>query len=81
VCSSDLEYDSFKNEVQILTKEQHAQFVNFEDLVPTDLWGSKDGTTLGEKTELDFMHFQAGGHSLLANEVVKHLIEPKRVAP
>jgi hypothetical protein len=75
------EYDSFKNEVQILAKEQHAQFVNFEDLVPADLWGSKGGTTLGEKTELDFMHFQAGGHSLLANEVVKHLIQPKRVAP
>ncbi len=75
------EYDSFKNEVQMLTKELHAQFVNFEDLVPADLWGSKGGTTLGEKTELDFMHFQAGGHTLLANEVVKHLIQAKRVTP
>jgi lysophospholipase L1-like esterase len=75
------EYDSFKNEVQMLTKELHAQFVNFEDLVPADLWGSKGGTTIGEKTELDFMHFQAGGHTLLANEVVKHLIQAKRVTP
>ncbi len=75
------EYDSFKNEVQMLTKELHVQFVNFEDLVPADLWGSKGGTTLGEKTELDFMHFQAGGHTLLANEVVKHLIQAKRVTP
>lgn len=75
------EYDSFKNEVQMLSKEQHAQFVNFEDLVPADLWGSKGATTLGEKTELDFMHFQAGGHILLANEVVKHLIQAKRVTP
>lgn len=75
------EYDSFKNELQILAKEQHAQLVNLENLVPAHLWGNKDGTTLAEKIELDFMHFQADGHTLLANEVVKYLIQPKRVAP
>ncbi len=75
------EYDHFKNEVQILAKEQNAQLVNFENLVPPHLWGSKGATTLGEQSELDFMHFQAGGHTLLANEVVKHLTQPKRVTP
>lgn len=75
------EYDRFKNEVQILTGEQGAKFVNFENLVPPHLWGGKDGTTLGEKTELDFMHFQADGHILLANEMVKYLIHAKRASP
>lgn len=75
------EYEGFKNDVQILAKEQRAQFANFENVVPPHLWGSKGGTTIGQQSELDFMHFQAGGHTLLADEVVKHLIQPKRATP
>lgn len=75
------EYESFKNEVQILAREHGVRFADFENLVPSDLWGKKGGTTLDKQLELDFMHFQAGGHALLANEVVKHLIQSKRVAP
>jgi hypothetical protein len=73
------EYESFKKEVRTLVKEHDAKFANFENLVPAELWGSKGGTTLGEKPEIDFMHFQAGGHTLLANEVVKQLLNAKRV--
>lgn len=75
------EYDNFKKEIELLTKEHHAQFVNFENLVPAHFWGSKGGTRLSEQAEIDFMHFQAGGHTLLANEVVKRLIYSKRVNP
>ncbi len=75
------EYDNFKRDIELLTKEHHAQFVNFENLVPAHFWGSKGGTRLSKQAEIDFMHFQAGGHTLLANEVVKHLIYSKRVNP
>lgn len=72
------EYENFKQEVQTLVKEHDAKFANFENLVPAELWGSKGGTTLGEESEIDFMHFQSGGHTLLANEVVKQLLNTKR---
>jgi hypothetical protein len=49
--------------------------------VPAHFWASKDGTRLSEQAEIDFMHFQAGGHTLLANEVVEYLIYSKRVNP
>lgn len=73
------EYENFKQEVQTLVKEHDAKFSNFENLVPAELWGSKGSTSLGEQAEIDFMHFQSGGHTLLANEVVKQLMNAKRV--
>ncbi len=73
------EYENFKQEVQTLVKENDAKFSDFENLVPAELWGSKGSTTLGEQSEIDFMHFQSGGHALLANEVVKQLMNIKRV--
>jgi hypothetical protein len=63
------EYESFKQEVERLAKEHGAMFANLEALVPAPLWGRKDSETLGGDAELDFMHFQAGGHRLLATAV------------
>ena len=67
------QYGKFKTEIKLLTQQNGAKFLNLERLVPAELWGTKDSTTLGMGQELDFMHFQAGGHELLANTLYGEL--------
>ena len=63
------EYRGFKQEVERLVAANGAVFANLENLVPAQLWGQKGSTAGGDGFELDFMHFQAVGHELLANEL------------
>jgi hypothetical protein len=65
----ELEYARFKREAEELVTGEGGHFVSLESLVPAELWGQKTSTNLGEGEELDFMHFQAGGHALLAAAV------------
>lgn len=65
----DSEYQHFKTDVQALAERHGALFANLENLVPAELWGSKAATSSGGGEELDFMHFQAGGHRLLAERL------------
>lgn len=60
------EYLQYKTDVQSLAARYGATFANLENLVPAELWGAKASTSAGAEQELDFMHFQAGGHTLLA---------------
>jgi hypothetical protein len=60
------EYDRFKGDTENLVRSKGAAFLNLEALVPGELWGEKPATTVGGEYELDFMHFQAAGHVLLA---------------
>lgn len=62
----DAEYRVFKADVEKLTHQYGATWANLENLVPAELWGSKEATSAEGGQELDFMHFQAGGHQLLA---------------
>jgi hypothetical protein len=68
------QYMVFKQEIKTISEEFNARFINIENLVPANLWGSKASTSAGEEQELDFMHFQAGGHKLLANVLKKELL-------
>lgn len=63
------QYSRFKSDVEALTKDFSAVYTNLETLVPDDLWGTKGATAIGGDEELDFMHFQAAGHKILANEL------------
>ena len=67
------EYKKFKSEVELAAKNESARFINIEGLVPVKLWGSKDSTTIGVVKELDFMHFKAKGHKLLAERLLSEL--------
>lgn len=67
------EYAAFKAEVAALADRPGVHFANLEDLVPAEFWGAKAATTLGGGEELDFMHFQAGGHRLLAAALYQEL--------
>jgi len=71
----DLEqYMNFKNDIKTIADKFKARFVNVEDLIPADFWGSKASTSVSDGQELDFMHFQAGGHKLLSDTLNKELL-------
>lgn len=60
------EYENFKTEVaKTVKKYANANYLNLENIVPGKYWGVKNSTNLGDKPELDFMHFQYEGHKLL----------------
>lgn len=68
-----LEYETFKLDIQAF-ETVNVTVADLELLVPNQYWGTKGSTTLGGGAELDFMHFQARGHELLAegiSEIVK----------
>lgn len=65
------EYLRYKMDVQALAARYGATFANLENLVPANLWGQKPSTSAGGAQELDFMHFQAGGHRLLAGSLAE----------
>lgn len=67
------EYQRFKEEIAALARRYGASFENFEDLIPASLWGFKDSTTVGRGIELDFMHFTAAGHHVLAEQIEQQL--------
>ena len=60
------EYALFKKDMSALLNKPGAAFLDLENLVPGSFWGQKEATTLGGQPEVDFMHFQAPGHALLA---------------
>ena len=75
----DSEYRRFKEEIALLARKYSADLENFEDLIPETLWGLKDSTTVGGGKELDFMHFTAAGHRVLAEQIEsKFFTEPFR---
>lgn len=65
----DTEYRAFKVKVQDLATQTGAAYSNLEKLVPSEFWGKKDATSAGGAPEIDFMHFQASGHKLLAERM------------
>ena len=69
----ELQYDQFKARIAVLAVERGSDYLDLGDLVPGQLWGAKGATTFGGQQELDFMHFQAGGHELLSREIHRAL--------
>jgi hypothetical protein len=56
-------YNSWKDNVRVISVKHNAQFVNLEDLVPNEYWGLTDGE------KIDFMHFQGQGHKILGEKM------------
>ncbi|MGO9566188.1 MAG: hypothetical protein ACLP5H_01475 [Desulfomonilaceae bacterium] len=70
------EYEACKSQVKDLAEQTGAVYANLESVVPAESWGQKDSTALDGELELDFFHFRASGHSILA-EALARLIEPQ----
>ena len=67
------EYAQFKSEVREIAREDGARFADLESLVPAGYWGRTLAGGVGGGTEIDFMHFQAEGHTLLAEAVLAEI--------
>lgn len=61
------EYKEFKEELLAISKKYNFNLENLEDLVPGKFWGYKDSTSVDGQPELDFMHFNSTGHTILAD--------------
>lgn len=63
-------YEAFKNDVKADCGSFGARFLNLENLVPANFWGTKAGTSLfSSGAEIDFMHFQRSGHQMIADTI------------
>lgn len=69
------EYEQFKNDVKSISDDFGIKVYTLEQLVPNSMWGQKKSTTIGEDVEIDFMHFRAEGHKLLARELLSVIYE------
>lgn len=67
------EYLEFKNKIENLSQKEGFYLKNYENLIPPEHWGLKDSTTVDGEPELDFMHFQEGGHIILAETIFEFL--------
>ena len=63
------EYNNFKKKIKDIAKSKKVYFTSLENLVPPEFWGKKLSTNMKEGEEVDFMHFQAEGHLLLAEAI------------
>ena len=63
------EYNNFKKEIKDIAEEYQVNFNSLENIVPSEFWGRKTSTSLRGEDEVDFMHFQAEGHRLLAEAI------------
>lgn len=71
------EYSTFKQYVAELCKKYQAGWINLEKVVPDRYWKINKPGKDGAST-LDFMHFEAPGHEILADSLFRHLQTPKR---
>jgi hypothetical protein len=63
------EYARFEHDLESLAAEHTVTYANLENLVPARFWGLKSRARGSDELELDFMHFQAPGHAMLAEAI------------
>jgi hypothetical protein len=72
------DFKQFKVDLEKKSEKYSAYFYDLSDLVPPGYWGTFDGTSSsGNKGEVDFMHFQPGGHKILGNKLIEILDVPE----
>ena len=63
------EYNKFLNYSKKISYNNNINFKNFETIIPNNLWGTKPGTSVDRKNEVDFMHFQGPAHKILSSNI------------
>jgi hypothetical protein len=72
------EYLTFKTEIKDLVKNypNTIYFKDYDNIIPGKFFGYKESTSLGKQTEeLDFMHFQFKGHTILFDSLSQFLFK------
>ena len=68
------DYSKFKKDLINISYKNSLKFLNLEMIVPNNLWGKKNSTTISKNKELDFMHFKEQGHEILAKSLYFEMI-------
>lgn len=63
------EYHQYKLDLTEVMQNFDLMLLDFQGIVPATYWGEKDSTSLSGNAEIDFMHFQARGHAILAEHI------------
>jgi len=58
------QYAACKTDTEAAAREARAYFLDLEGLVPAEFWGERYG-------DIDFMHFQVGGHRLMGAAIAE----------
>jgi hypothetical protein len=64
------EYKQFKMETGVMAEKHGAVWVDLDNIVDAQFWGTKAATVTGGGAELDFMHYQEPGHVALAEKIL-----------
>ena len=67
------EYNNFLKLSKKISEFYNINYKNFEKIVPNNLWGTKPGTSIDRKIEVDFMHFQGPAHKILSSHIYNML--------
>lgn len=68
------ESEKFKLDLQRLVDNySNVKMKDYSTIVPGKFWGYKDPTNFIDKREVDFMHFQYGGHQILADSIINFI--------
>ena len=74
-----LPYDIYENEKfkidlkRLVGNYSNVKLKDYSTIVPGKFWGYKDPTNFIDKREVDFMHFQYGGHQILADSIINFI--------
>jgi hypothetical protein len=74
-----LPYDIYENKKfkldlkRLVNNYSNVMLKDYSTIVPGKFWGYKDPTNFIDKRELDFMHFQYGGHQILADSIINFI--------
>ena len=67
------EYNKFLDYSKKVSHTNNVNFKSFEKIIPNNLWGTKPGTSVDRKVEVDFMHFQGPAHKILSTNIYNFL--------
>ena len=67
------EYNNFLNFSKNISDSYNINYKNLEKIIPNNLWGTKPGTSIERKKEVDFMHFQGPAHKILSSNIYNFL--------
>ena len=67
------EYNNFLDYSKQVSDTNNVNFKSFEKIIPNNLWGTKPGTSVDRKVEVDFMHFQGPAHKILSTNIYNFL--------
>lgn len=74
-----LPYDIYENQKfkmdlkRLVGNYSNVKLKDYSTIVPGKFWGYKDPTNFIDKREVDFMHFQYGGHQILADSIINFI--------